>query len=95
MPVKLIVDHLDLSKNDEKLDEIIDDITKEVFRICNEHKETYKNQQGQLIAHARYLILHASVILSQALERKVMILLDDVERDIFQDLIKENDFEKR
>ena len=83
---------MDLSKFDKDLDKIIQELINDLSKLAKDHMERGKISKNTAIAHFRYMLLKGTMILSQALEKKVLDIIDNADnerlKDLFEDIEK-------
>jgi len=77
--MKMYIETLDLKKYDDEIDETLRKMVIDVIETC---KNSFPDESDAfLINMTRYVLLKASVILSQAMERKTMNLIEECDKN--------------
>lgn len=75
--MKVIIDTVDLRKYDDEMNKVLDILIKDLIKLTRERKIKYKMDDDITLSHFKFLLLKASIILSQNLERKVLTIIDE------------------
>jgi len=84
--MRIIIDSVDLRKYDAKIDDVLKELVEDLLKMSKERKEKHDISSDVAIAHYKYLLLKATVIISHSIENKILNLLENADNDIIDDL---------
>lgn len=84
--MKVIIDSFDLRKYDAMIDDLLREMSNDIIERTKKNLEKADATESQMISHTRFILLKTSVILSQSIERKMINLIDDCDKNLLRSL---------